>query len=67
MTLTINGEFRDFDADEMPLPELLDSLGLGGKPVVVELDRQALRPADYPHTTVADGAALEIIRIAAGG
>ena len=51
----------------MPLPELLDTLGLGGKPVVVELDRQALRPADYPHTTVTDGAALEIIRIAAGG
>ena len=67
MNLTINGEARSFDATSMTLPELLQELGLGGKPVVVELDKQAVLPADHATTTVSDGASLEIVTIAAGG
>ena len=38
-----------------------------GKPVVVELNGDALLPGDHAITTVADGAAVEIITLAAGG
>ncbi len=67
MTLTINGTPRTFEATEFNIDTLLSELGLAGKPVVVELNRQAVLPADYPSTTVADGSELEIVTIAAGG
>ena len=67
MTLHLNGQPRDFDADTLNVASLLDTLGLGGKPVVVELDREPVFPADYISTDVRDGANLEIVTIAAGG
>ncbi len=67
MTLRINGESRSFGNPSFTLATLLDALGLGGKPVVVELDQEAVFPADYPRTEVHDGASLEIVIIAAGG
>ncbi|MGJ8696307.1 MAG: sulfur carrier protein ThiS [Verrucomicrobiaceae bacterium] len=65
MTLTINGETQKFDAP-LTLPALLDSLGLAGKPVVVELNRRALSPSEFDQE-LSDGDQLEIITIAAGG
>jgi len=67
MTLILNGTSRAFDADAFTVATLLDSLGLGGKPVVVELDREPVFPADYATTGVRDGANVEIVTIAAGG
>ncbi len=46
---------------------LLDSIGLAGKPVIVELNKKALFPREYVHTMLVDGDQLEIITIAAGG
>ena len=66
MNLIINGESRDFD-HPMTLPDLLKSLGLEGKPVVIEHNREALAPSEFEHRKLADGDALEIITIAAGG
>lgn len=67
MTLTLNGSARSFEADTHSVASLLDALGLGGKPVVVELDREPVFPADYAKTEVRDGASVEIVTIAAGG
>ena len=67
MTLTLNGETRDFAGESHTVASLLEELGLGGKPVVVELDREAVFPARYPETPVRDGASVEIVTIAAGG
>jgi sulfur carrier protein len=67
MTLTLNGSSRSFEADTFSVATLLEALGLGGKPVVVELDREPVFPADYATTAVRDGASLEIVTIAAGG
>lgn len=66
MTLTINDEERDFE-DGLTLPELLDQLGLAGKPVVVEHNREALSPSKFPEIKLTSGDQLEIITIAAGG
>lgn len=58
---------------EHPMPEtatisgLLSTLGLDGKPVVVEHNKTALFPRDYESATLRDGDAVEVITIAAGG
>jgi sulfur carrier protein len=67
MTLVINGSTRSFEAAVFTVASLLATLDLGGKPVVVELDREPVFPADYSTTTVRDGANVEIVIIAAGG
>jgi thiamine biosynthesis protein ThiS len=67
MTLTLNGSSRSFDAESFTVATLLEALGLGDKPVVVELDREPVFPADYASTAVRDGASVEIVTISAGG
>lgn len=67
MKLTINGEPSTLEAGTMNLEQLLERLGLAGKPVVVELNREAVLPGDHSSTVVTDGAELEIVTIAAGG
>lgn len=67
MTLTLNGSPRTFEAESFTVATLLEALGLGGKPVVVELDREPVFPADFAATEVRDGASVEIVTIAAGG
>lgn len=66
MTITLNGEKRDF-AGSLPMTELLDSLGLAGKPVVVELNQTALLPKEVSTAQVHEGDVIEIIQITAGG
>ena len=67
MTLILNGSPRTFEAGSLTIASLLEALGLAGKPVVVELDREPVFPADYAATEVRDGANVEIVTIAAGG
>lgn len=46
---------------------LLAMLGLDRKPVVVELDGEALTQADHPRAALTEGARVEVIVLAAGG
>lgn len=66
MTITLNGQPHPLDS-EITLPDLLASLGLSGKPVVVELNQQAILPRDFPLTLIQANDQLEIITLAAGG
>jgi sulfur carrier protein len=65
-TITLNGAPHPLDA-AVTLDTLLETLGLAGKPVVVELNEQAVFPRDYSGTIVKPGARLEIVTLAAGG
>lgn len=65
-TITLNGSPHPVSA-ETTVASLLDSLGLAGKPVVVELDGEAVFPRDHPQTRIVDGARVEIVTLAAGG
>lgn len=66
MQITVNGQ-------TLPLTEtttvtgLLRSLGFADKPVVVELNREAIFPRDFAQTTVNEGDQIEIVTLAAGG
>jgi len=69
MTLTLNGESRDFDvtSDSMPLEALLSELGFEKVPVLIEHNGIALRPREHHNLELSDGDQLEIIRVVAGG
>lgn len=65
-TITLNGSPHPV-AGPIALDVLLETIGLAGKPVVVELNEQAVFPRDYPQTRVEPGARVEIVTLAAGG
>lgn len=66
MQITLNGQAHEL-TDPITLTALLESLGLAGKPVVAELNREAVLPGHFPETLISAGDSLEIITLAAGG
>ena len=66
MTIQLNGKDHPLDA-QMSIQSLLISIGLGDKPVVVELNKHALFPREYATAPLEEGDQVEIITIAAGG
>ncbi|MEO5714485.1 MAG: sulfur carrier protein ThiS [Luteolibacter sp.] len=66
MKIHLNGRSHELP-ESLSVTDLLESLGLGGKPVVVELNEEAVFPRDYPATTVGEGARVEVVALAAGG
>lgn len=66
MTIRLNGKEHPLN-EAVNITDLLHSIGLEGKPVVVELNKKALFPREYSQTQLAEGDQIEIITIAAGG
>ena len=66
MKITLNGEKREFEAPQT-VRSLLESIGLGGKPVVVEQNQVALLPREIEGATVREGDVIEVVQITAGG
>jgi sulfur carrier protein len=65
-SITLNGKAYPLGAPVL-LSGLLESLGLAGKPVVVELDGRAILTRQHATATVHPGSQLEIVILAAGG
>jgi sulfur carrier protein len=66
MKITLNGEKRELAAPQT-VGTLLESIGLRGKPVVVEQNQTALLPREMDAAAVNDGDVIEIVQITAGG
>jgi sulfur carrier protein len=66
MTIILNGVPHPLP-QEISVERLLETLGLAGKPVVVELDGRAVFPREHGQTSVRPGARVEIVTLAAGG
>lgn len=66
MQILLNGQDHPLDQTHT-LESLLRSLGLEGKPVVVELNREAIFPRNFSNITISDGDRIEIVTLAAGG
>ncbi len=66
MQITLNGQAHPLPSSTT-VTALLHSLGFAGKPVVVELNREAIFPRDFEATPVNDGDQVEIVTLAAGG
>jgi sulfur carrier protein len=66
MKLTLNGQAREV-AIGVTLSELLASLQLTDKLVLVERNGDAIPRADFPVTTLGEGDTIEIVRMVGGG
>lgn len=66
MNLVLNGNPHDVP-EPLTVRGLLDHLGFGEKPVIVELNRRALLPREFEASTLHAGDQVEIVQITAGG
>lgn len=66
MRLTVNGEVRDAP-DSATLADLLALLGIEGKRVAVERNREIAPRSLWPSIVLNDGDQLEIVQFVGGG
>jgi thiamine biosynthesis protein ThiS len=66
VTVTVNGEKRQI-AEKVMVLDLLKDLGLGGRRVAVERNREIVGRDSYESTVVSDGDVFEIIEFVGGG
>ena len=66
MRLRINGEDKDV-ADGITVADLVASLGLAGRRVAVERNREVLPASGWKSANLADNDVLEIVHFVGGG
>ena len=66
MKLTLNGETRDLEICGT-VSDLLGSLRLTEKMVLVELNGQAIHRVNFSSANLVDGDTVEIVRMVGGG
>jgi thiamine biosynthesis protein ThiS len=66
MRLTVNGEMREAP-DSATLVEVLALLGIDGRRVAVERNREIAPKSLWGETRLQDGDALEIVQFVGGG
>jgi sulfur carrier protein len=66
MTLTINGDNRDFN-DVTTLSDLVSQLGMKPDRVAVELNHELIRRERWAETKLSNGDKLEIVHFVGGG
>jgi sulfur carrier protein len=66
MTLTINDEKAEYP-DGITVKQLLEQLGLSGRPVAVERNREIVFFRTFTETVLHDGDTLEVVSLAQGG
>ena len=67
-TLRINGKQKQFP-DGLPatLAQLLEQLQIDDATVVAELDGKIIERAQFAHTSLSSGQAIELVRFVPGG
>lgn len=66
MRLTVNGETREAP-DKATLADLLALLGIDGRRVAVERNREIAPKSLWPQIVLAEGDQLEIVQFVGGG
>ena len=66
MHILLNGEPRDLPGP-LSVAALLETLGLDGRTVAVELNRRVVKRALYGETLVEDASEVEIVAFVGGG
>jgi sulfur carrier protein len=66
MRIEVNGEPRELPGP-MTILALLETLGLGQKPVAVERNAQIVPRAEHAQALLADGDKLEVVHFVGGG
>ena len=63
--LTVNGSRKELDADT--LSDVVELLGLNGRPVVAELNGEVVASEKWSETKVASGMTIELVHFVGGG
>ncbi|CAM4207089.1 sulfur carrier protein ThiS [Saccharibacillus endophyticus] len=63
--LTINGSRKELDADT--LADVVELLGLGGRPVVAEVNGEVVASEKWAETQVESGMKIELVHFVGGG
>jgi sulfur carrier protein len=66
MNIILNGKVHSV-ADGSTVKDLLQTLGLADRPVVVELDEEALLAREHTTAALKEGCRIEVVQITAGG
>jgi thiamine biosynthesis protein ThiS len=66
MEITVNGKKREYPGPPR-ITGLLDFLGIGGRPVVVERNLRIVAPKELEKEPVEEGDAIEIVHLVGGG
>ena len=66
MRIEINGEARDVPS-RVTISSLLESLGLSGRPVAVEVNTVIVPRAAHAQHELAEGDKLEVVQFVGGG
>ena len=66
MNITVNGESRSLDA-EASLDQLLQTLGLEGKRIAVEVNRDIVPRSEYDAFELSENDTIEIVNAIGGG
>ena len=66
IAVTVNGEKRQVQR-EAKVADLLAELGIGGRKVAVERNREIIKHEKYETTEIQDGDVFEIIEFVGGG
>lgn len=65
--LTINGNARQFDAQQLTVEALVLTLGLTGKRLAIERNGEIVPRSTFAQTELNDGDKLEIVGAVGGG
>jgi thiamine biosynthesis protein ThiS len=66
MEITINGKKREYCGPPL-MTSLLDFLGIGGRPVIVERNLRIVSLEEREKEPVAEGDSIEIVHLVGGG
>lgn len=66
MKVMVNGKETPMRPDQS-VQELLVDLGMGGRAVAVELNREVVPRQQHPETPLQDGDVIEIVTLVGGG
>ena len=66
MEVRVNGKVREI-AEGSTVADLIDSLGLGARQVVVERNGEPVERARFGEIRIGSGDVLEVVRAVAGG
>lgn len=67
MQLTINGQTKQTSDDRRSVGDLVESLGLAGRAVAVEVNRQLIPKRQHTQTVLQDGDVVEVVTLVGGG
>ncbi len=66
MNITVNGEIRSLEADTS-LVQLLETLGLEGQRIAVEVNRDIVPRSEYSEFRLSENDTIEIVNAIGGG